>query len=583
MHLHRSSHQAGSIAFALAATLLLLLTPATAQATIPTASNFIRRATHASAVLNSTLYIDGGLFSQYINGTLDTLLPRQLNATLALPLHHPWTNATAPLTAIPKPPSAPIYKYADLWTDAAGTALYSWVGETPSGSPPALSLWRFTPTAADPPNGTWAAVDARDPAAFNQLARPAGGYSASCRGAGWYLGGYTSGATDARWGDGGAAPVPGMVSYNYSSGAWRNVSVEGFAGGGTAAWGKMADVPFGEGGGGVLAVLGGEGGDREVLRNTEGGRSFANVSLYDPVRDRWFGQFTTGEAPGVRDGFCMVGAQGKNGSFELFVYGGWLASKSDVYSDVYILSLPGFHWFKGPSVGAPRMQHSCNVIGSGNRQMLAIGGLALQWQPSSEQKWKEPDEWRNGLGVFDMKTLEWTDSYDPDLEYDTPDVIKQWYSDGGEAAWTSNSVKALFSETSTSSASSSSSSAGGGSSSDSNDSSSSSSNTGAVVGGVVGGVAGLALILGALWCLRRRKQRQLQEKYEQQESPRSGSSVNNSFQAHEMDNSDRAELDWNAQNAELDSTMKTELDSTAVIRVPQRISKARSGAYELPV
>ena len=46
---------------------------------------------------------------------------------------------------------------------------------------------------------------------------------------------------------------------------------------------------------------------------------------------------------------------------------------------------------------------------------------------------------------------------------------------------------------------------------------SSSSNTGAIAGGVVGGVAGVALILGAIWFVFRRRRRSLREGYHQSE------------------------------------------------------------------
>lgn len=54
--------------------------------------------------------------------------------------------------------------------------------------------------------------------------------------------------------------------------------------------------------------------------------------------------------------------------------GGWDAFQGVCYDDMYILSVPGFHWFKAPTIsGGPRAFHTCNVVGK--RQMLVVGGV----------------------------------------------------------------------------------------------------------------------------------------------------------------------------------------------------------------
>lgn len=94
------------------------------------------------------------------------------------------------------------------------------------------------------------------------------------------------------------------------------------------------------------------------------------------------------------------------------------------FDSVFVLSLPGFVWFKAdyPSTH-PRYLHTCNVIG--NRQMVSIGG-------------KNPQDWAGritrdplpqGLGIFDLTEMKWTDGFDPTAApYKTPDVVKNWYN-----------------------------------------------------------------------------------------------------------------------------------------------------------
>lgn len=105
-----------------------------------------------------------------------------------------------------------------------------------------------------------------------------------------------------------------------------------------------------------------------------------------------------------------------------FIFGG--ASKSSQYGDVWILSIPGFHWFKVPDQVSPREWHGCTVIG--NRQMLSLGGWPLSG-------WRDPDPWKQGIGILDLPTLTWTQGYVAGaLPYDTPQVVQDWYKKGLE-------------------------------------------------------------------------------------------------------------------------------------------------------
>ncbi|KIX99548.1 uncharacterized protein Z520_05124 [Fonsecaea multimorphosa CBS 102226] len=277
------------------------------------------------------------------------------------------------------------------------------------------------------------------------------------------------------------------------------------------------------GGQGFLVIVGGEapptaasvyeGGDYMVDMST--------ITLYNIETGSWYTQTATGDIPPPRSEFCAVGASARGGNrFEMFVYGGSTNSTFDLdhssdegYLNVYALSLPAFRWFKSNSTTPVRRAcHACSVIG--NRQMVSIGGRL----PSSLQALgSEQDPWASGLGVFDMTDFEWVDHYDAAAAaYESPDVVKQYYSDSyQEPSWSDPTLATVFAFTPpANSSSSNNSNPSGTSGSQSSPSPSSSSftttkksNVGAIVGGVVGGIALLAVILG-LWywfAVRRRR------------------------------------------------------------------------------
>ena len=168
--------------------------------------------------------------------------------------------------------------------------------------------------------------------------------------------------------------------------------------------------------------------------------------------------------------------------------------------EVYVLSLPAFAWFKADYPARhPRILHTCQVVG--NRQMLSIGGH----DPTDvyNNTWIA-DPFSQGLGIFDLTAMQWSDRYNAGAEaYETPAVVKAWYAANGPSTrtWDSPAVKKLFlqdqdtpglEQTGTSSP-------------EPDDSASSS--TGAIVGGVIGGLAALCLLIGLVWWLRRRKGR----------------------------------------------------------------------------
>ncbi|KAL9629853.1 MAG: hypothetical protein Q9204_005043 [Flavoplaca sp. TL-2023a] len=189
-----------------------------------------------------------------------------------------------------------------------------------------------------------------------------------------------------------------------------------------------------------------------------------------------------------------TGKTGLNGNISLTQYIDFTA-----LDEVYVLSLPAFAWFKVDYPAQhPRIRHTCHSFG---RQMLSIGGQ----DPTNEYNDTfTPDPFSQGLGIFDLTDMRWSDGYNADTEpYKTPAVVKAWYAANGPSTstWDSPGVQRLFSRNMGSSG------AAGTTSSATSSEESTPSPTGAIVGGVVGGIAGLCLVAGLAWWLRRRKRR----------------------------------------------------------------------------
>lgn len=181
-----------------------------------------------------------------------------------------------------------------------------------------------------------------------------------------------------------------------------------------------------------------------------------------------------------------------------FLYGGVSDQLRGTSPEVYILSLPGFVFFKGPSDAPPRSDHQCVVVGKGQRQMLSVGGVDGENRTFTAPTTADP--WAYGIGILDMTELKWMDAYNPNATaYDSPALVTDWY-DGGHLktmTWDSEEVEAIFMKkdvtptpgpTDTTVASG-------------------SHSTSAIVGGAVGGVLGVAAIGMMSFLVVRRSRR----------------------------------------------------------------------------
>ncbi|KAF2402058.1 hypothetical protein EJ06DRAFT_529186 [Trichodelitschia bisporula] len=492
------------------------------------ATAFRRRGGHSSTVLGKFVYIDGGEFS-YKN--IDANVTTQYSNTLiAIDLSKDWTNSTVTLQSISKPSGVPnLVSQGGLWTDAEQTTLYTGFGGRGSAfgdaKPQWHGLWSFKPDNSG--SGTW--TNMNDTATvFQSQNRPWNPAVTSGDGMGYALGGF--GAVDgSNNGDAFKIPAPGLLVYNMTTHDLANKTVTpSVLSSGTIQGGALHFVPnFGPRG--LLVQIGGE----QVGAKSQF-PDIGQVQVYDPASDSWYTQSTTGNMPSNRKEFCIAGVASTNETYEILVYGGWggnLGARAIPYDEAYVLSLPGFNWFKAPYPASnPRHALTCHHVGGG--QVLTIGGLntAVEvklypyWEPFNLQ-----DNFAQGLGVFDMKTMSWQSGYKADGgEYASPDVVQNFYSDNGPIPKAlSQDLKTLFGIKRFSSATnatssgtgpgtgSSGSKGGSGSSSNSNggiseSSSSSGLSPGAIAGIVVGVVLGLILLAAlAFMMIRRRRARRV--------------------------------------------------------------------------
>ncbi|CAH0023372.1 unnamed protein product [Clonostachys rhizophaga] len=383
-------------------------------------ANMLSRANNGRlvAVLRNHLYIEGGKISTYLNREATSEREYDpVNTTLYIPLDVDWTNRTLELKEIQHAIGMPTVDHSGLWADERdGGAIYRWAGRRQLGQlvekDETKTLWKLE-TSSDG-NGGWTATTPGNPEGFNAIIRTRDAASVSCDGLGLYIGGITDTATEYNRK---TRAIPGTLIYNMDSREWTNSSSrEAFQPEGLHKVGTPPVCTTRFGGNPLVFLLGGE----AVTSNNRISnlRSFQHVTILDPVKRQWHEQRTTGGPPLPRKFSCAIGAHGKNGTYEIFMYGG--AIGDDAQNDIWVLTIPGFHWVQTNRTGPPRYGHACAL--AGKRQMISVGGLG------PKGGFKPVDEWYAGIGVFDLSTLEWKDRYEANAEdYDSPSLVKAFY------------------------------------------------------------------------------------------------------------------------------------------------------------
>ncbi|OAL37928.1 hypothetical protein AYO20_02761 [Fonsecaea nubica] len=292
--------------------------------------------------------------------------------------------------------------------------------------------------------------------------------------------------------------------------------------------------------GGLAVALGGD------TRPSTQYLSLRRILMYDSGADEWFEQDTTAEGgtyPAPRGSFCSVALSAADGSsHNIYIYGGLQASSDDALGDIWILTLPAFHWIPVSTSSVPRSAPACGVVA--DRYLVTYGGMleSIKWPIPSRYEWP-CDQEQSGLRLFDMTHLNWTSTYEapPQVSSGTSNLyaipsqvygIIGGHASGGATVTTpsagfgtntalasifANAVKVSSTPSSSSSTASGvtrtgsvTASATTSAATTAGSSHSSHSHAGAIAGGVVGGVAGLAIILVAgFWFLRRRRRKRI--------------------------------------------------------------------------
>ena len=213
---------------------------------------------------------------------------------------------------------------------------------------------------------------------------------------------------------------------------------------------------------------------------------------------------------------------------EIFLYGGqvgngrWKGSSAVLENiaaldEFYVLSLPSFVWFKVNYASSdPRIDHTCII--ACNRQMLSIGGLN-PIATSLNAAFHDTDPFWEGIKVFDLTALQWTNYYNTSAEpYTAPTAVAAHYAAGSRypSVWSSDDLENLFvkhiTESSTPVKPSATDSLQPGAPSTNN-------NKAAVVGGAVGGTAGLVIVGLVLYFLARKRADRKNRKQEGSKPP----------------------------------------------------------------
>ena len=228
--------------------------------------------------------------------------------------------------------------------------------------------------------------------------------------------------------------LPGLVHFNMDTKEFTNISTRAFPA--PVQRGTMHYVPV-YGPSGIYIALGGS----PILNDPADLIDFGTLPVFDPSSRKWYDQTTTGNKPAARVDHCVAGAASSNQTYEIFVYSGFtgkLGSASVALDTISILTLPAFHWVSVPyNPHNPRHGHACRSVGGS--QILVVGGADSNpkvtfgdYNEIERSTMEEKDPWEQGLGIFDLSTLTWSDRYSASPPpYAQSDPIRQYYSQTG--------------------------------------------------------------------------------------------------------------------------------------------------------
>jgi hypothetical protein len=223
-----------------------------------------------------------------------------------------WTNETVRIRSIPK--TAPQLSKQIHWTDTSSKSLYTWGGFTADNSSPSKELWRFSADGSG--GGAWSQVTQQDYRAFMDLKSPFSSAFTQSKDVGYAFGGAVMHSSDASIDKGmpGYA-APGLVSYNFRTGEWKNSSSTSYGGYGTSLNARAEYVPFGPNG--LLLFLGGAETPVDATNQTIVEVTWNTITMVDPVTHKWYKQTTSGQKPPTIESHCSIGMPGPNNTYEM--------------------------------------------------------------------------------------------------------------------------------------------------------------------------------------------------------------------------------------------------------------------------
>ncbi|KAL9636018.1 MAG: hypothetical protein Q9164_003101, partial [Protoblastenia rupestris] len=284
--------------------------------------------------------------------------------------------------------------------------------------PPPLSLWKFTPDNTG--SGAWTESIREGASAWTSLTRPKDTSVANDPQNAWVLGGV----------DEDINRLGSMVRFNMDTETFTNSSGTSFPSPGSR--GAMHYVPV-YGPSGIFIALGGIRFDNKPDPYAD----FGTLRVFDPASQKWHEQKTTGNKPAGRVDHCVAGAASSNQTYEIFVYSGFdgnLGTAAVPFDTINILTLPAFHWISVPyNPQNPRYGHTCHAVGGS--QIVVVGGADANSKVTdggflgiAESIMESPDPLKQGLGIFDLSTLSWSDRYrSSPPPYTQSSPIQQYY------------------------------------------------------------------------------------------------------------------------------------------------------------
>lgn len=194
-----------------------------------------------------------------------------------------------------------------------------WAGEASWNTvAPSNAIWQFNTSSSC--SGTWTYHGLKN-GTSSELMRPAGGAAAVSKDTGYVSPGTDMSVPDV-YEDSARHYIPGVASFNMSSGLWANSSTAFLNGWGLGVGGTAQYLaPFGSNG--VVVIFGGS--QPQSSKDAGGYVNVNNITLYDLSTNMWYAQSTTGTSPNVMHQFCSVAVRSNdiahngahNGSYEM--------------------------------------------------------------------------------------------------------------------------------------------------------------------------------------------------------------------------------------------------------------------------